>query len=89
MSLVSSNKFISLTQKYFSRFDGTSVKTEPSSEFSHDLVHALGSYRNSPFVTGSDYLAYGLEHSLQTEILDYKERKWIQAKAYPFSKSGW
>ena len=48
--------------------------------FSHWHVNALGSYRNSPFVTGG----YG---TLKTEILDYKGKKWNQAEDYPFSKS--
>ena len=50
--------------------------------FSHWHVNALGSYRNSPFVTGS---INSLLTGFKTEILDYKGRKWIQAKDYPFS----
>ena len=69
------------SKSFFSRFNGTSFKTEPSSKFSHKLVKALGFYRNSPFVTGS----HSSTNGLKTEILDYKERKWIQAKDYPFS----
>ena len=72
---------ILINQNNFSRFDGTSFKTEPSSMFSHLLVHALGSYRNSPFATGSFFQTSGLK----TEILDYKAKKWIQRKDYPFS----
>ena len=67
-------------QNYVSRFDGTRFKYEPSSKFPHYRVLALGSYRNSPFVTGG----YG---TLKTEILDYKGKKWNQAEDYPFSKS--
>ena len=66
-------------QNYFSRFDGARFKPEPSSKFSHSLVLALGSYQNSPFVTGSQE-TYGLK----TEILDYKKGKWMQVKDYPY-----
>ena len=69
------------SSKIFFRFDGTTFKNEPSSKFSHSYVLALASYQNSQFVTGS----YSRTNGLKTEILDYKERKWIQAKDYPFS----
>ena len=42
---------------------------------------ALGSYRNSPFVTGS----VENKNGLKTEILDSKRKKWNEAKAYPFA----
>merc|ERR1711990_267087 len=42
---------------------------------------ALGSYRNSPFVTGH----YSLPNGLKTEILDYDSQKWEQLADYPFS----
>ena len=42
---------------------------------------ALGSYRNSPFVTGDLSSSAGLT----TEILDYEEKKWEQAAEYPYS----
>ena len=47
----------------------------------HQYTHALGSYRNSPFVTGS----WGGSGILKTEILDYKAQKWTEVKDYPFS----
>ena len=71
---VSSNDF---------RFDGATFKTEPSSQFSHLYVGALGSYRNSPFVTGGYYSTDGLK----TEILFYDIGEWIQAPDYPFSNT--
>ena len=74
-------KLISIHHNYFSRFNGTSPKPEPSSKFSHFRVLALGSYHNSVFVTGSQ----SLKNGLKTEILDYKAKKWIQEKDYPFS----
>ena len=77
------NKIISIRQKYFSRFNGITFKTEPSSKFSHRYTYALGSYRNSPFVTGRYSSFYGLE----TEILDYKSKKWTEVKDYPFASS--
>ena len=55
-------------------------KSEPSSKFSH-FVLALGSYRNSPFVTGHDSATNGLK----TEILNYGSGGWEQASDYPFS----
>ena len=51
--------------------------------FAHSLASlvSLGSYRNSPFVTG----AYDETNGLKTEILDYNGRIWNQAEDYPFS----
>ena len=71
---------------YFSRFDGTSFKTEPSSKFRYVLVLALGSYRDSPFVTGglSGLVTGGLS-GLKTEILNYNAQQWFEAKDYPFT----
>ena len=68
-------------QNYFSRFNGETFKTEPSSQFPHYKVYALGSYRNSPFVAGHDSSTNGLE----TEILNYGSEEWEQAEDYPFS----
>ena len=45
------------------------------------MVSALGSYRNSPFVTGN----YDPTNGLKTEILDYNAEQWNEAKDYPFS----
>ena len=42
---------------------------------------ALGSYRNSPFVTGQNSLTNGLK----TEILNYGSEEWEPAGDYPFS----
>ena len=42
---------------------------------------ALGSYRNSPFVTGH----YSNDNGLKTEILDYEAGEWKGAVDYPFS----
>ena len=78
------NFTLSFGPKLFFRFNGTSFKTEPSSKFFHKWVYSLGSYRHSPFVTGSTYSSHGLK----TEIFDYIARKWIQAKDYPFSDGG-
>ena len=68
--------------KYFYSFNGETFKTEASSKFPHDEVIALGSYRNSPFVTGHNTY-YG--HGLKTEILNYSLGEWIEADDYPFS----
>ena len=56
-------------------------KTEPSSNYAHFFVTSLGSYRQSPFVTGNDDEKTGLK----TEILDYNNGKWVEAADYPFS----
>ena len=74
-----SNDIISILQNRFLRFNGISFQNEPSSEFSHKEVYALGSYRNSPFVTGSS----SGSGKLKTEILDYKAQKWTEVKDYP------
>ena len=69
------------------RYNGDTFKTEPSSTFTHYLLYALGSYRNSVFVTGSWFKREaGLIHEdgLKTEILDYGNGKWNQADDYPF-----
>ena len=42
---------------------------------------SLGSYQNSPFVTGSNSYTNGLK----TEILDYEGQQWNEAKRYPYS----
>ena len=72
---------ISIRHQYFSRFDGISFKNESSSKFSHKWVYALGSYQNSPFVTGSGDEKDG---GLKTEIL--KKTKWTVVTDYPFAK---
>ena len=77
------DKIISTRQNYFSRFNGTSFKTEPSSKFSHTYTFALGSYRYSPFVTGSE----GYLGGLKTEILDNKTQKWTEVEDYPFAST--
>ena len=52
---------------------------------------ALGNYKNSPFVTGDLYADYNEDASydggLRTEILDYKNSKWVQAADYEFPDS--
>ena len=45
------------------------------------MVLALGSYRDSPFVTGGHHPTDGLK----TEILNYNAEQWFEAKEYPFS----
>ena len=80
MSFVSSNTKLTHLN-YFSSFNGATFKTEPSSKFPHYNVMALGSYRNSPFVTGQFYSTNGLK----TEILNYGEQNWQQVADYPFS----
>ena len=67
----------------FFRYDGKNFITEPSSKFTHQYVDALGSYRDSPFVTGSGNKADGLK----TEILNYEILEWIQESDYPFANS--
>ena len=42
---------------------------------------ALGSYQNSPFVTGH----YSSTNGLKTEILNYDSEEWKQLADYPFS----
>ena len=80
MSFVSSNTKL-IDPIYFFSFNGATFKTEPSSKFPHREVMALGSYRNSPFVTGH----YSSTNGLKTEILDYDSQKWEQLADYPFS----
>ena len=42
---------------------------------------ALGSYRNSPFITGDSSNSNGLK----TEVLNHSAGIWVQAPDYPFS----
>ena len=63
------------------RFNGNTFQAERSSKYEHTDVRALGSYRNSPFVTGRDDKKYGL----RTEILDYNAKKWKRVDDYPYS----
>ena len=44
----------------------------------------MGSYRKSPFVTGSE-LDVGSKEGLKTEILDHAAEKWIEVADYPFT----
>ena len=46
---------------------------------------ALGSYRNSPFVTGNSPFLDVFIYGLKTEILDYEAGQWKQSADYPFS----
>lgn len=68
---------------YFLSFDGnvssSSGKIEADTKISHAGVGALGSYKDSPFVTGRQ----ADENGFATEILDYKNGIWIQAEDYP------
>ena len=48
---------------------------------------ALGSYRDSPFVTGSFATGTVAVNGLETEILDYASGTWVQAEDYPFSRN--
>ena len=68
-------------QNYFCSFNGETLKAEASSNFPHRGVYAVGSYRNSPFVTGSSSFTNGLK----TEILNYGSGEWEQAGDYPFT----
>ena len=71
---------------YFSSWNGETFQTEPSTTFTHRLTNSLGSYRDSPFITGS--FGEGLVPSgLETEILDYASGTWDQAEDYPFSEN--
>ena len=50
--------------------------------FPHFEVQSLGSYRQSPFVTGGSIPP----NALKTEILNYQSGQWLQADDYPFSE---
>ena len=84
MSFVSSiTKFTDIIEMICLSFNGESFKTEPSSKFPHYDVLALGSYKNSPFVTGQESSTNGLK----TEIFDFEAKEWSQLADYPFSNS--
>ena len=72
--------------KNYSSFNGETFKKEASSKFSHKYVFALGSYRDSPFVTGHYHVTGATwENGLSTEILNYESGVWENAADYPFS----
>ena len=86
MSFVSSIiKFTDIIEMILFSFNGETFKTEASSKFPHYYVLALGSYRNSPFVTG-DNNGFN-SNGLKTEILDLEAKEWVQLADYPFSNS--
>ena len=85
LPLVSLHQNLFKSFRIFWSFDGTTFITEPSSQFPHEDVGALGSYRNSPFVTGCIYIS---NYGLKTEILDYEAGKWEQVADYPFADKG-
>ena len=68
--------------RILSSFNGVTFKMEPSSNLPHYNVKALGSYRDSPFVTGQ----YSSTEALYTEILDYEAQTWEQVANYPFAR---
>ena len=68
-----------------------SFKTETYSKFSHKVM-ALGSYRQSPFITGSYPLllipgVVDNYNGLKTEIYDYERKKWKKVDDYPYSNN--
>ena len=69
-----------LILKKYCRFDGNTIQSEASSNFPHARVGALGSYQNSPFVTGHSY-----ESGVKTEILDFETNTWVEADDFPFT----
>ena len=79
-SLVQKKIHLKRLKNFFS-FDGTNFKSEASSQFPHFYVLVLGSYRNSPFVTGQNSAINGIK----TEILDYEAGEWKQSADYPFT----
>ena len=81
MSLVSYDKNQRLLQREISSFDGTNFQSETSSLFPHRYVLALGNYRDSPFAVGN------YPTGLETEVLDYATRTWVQGDDYPFSNN--
>ena len=66
-------------QNHYLSFDGVTFEVEASSKYRH-VGSTLGSYRNSPFLTG-DNSANGLK----TEILDIEAGEWERVADYPIS----
>jgi len=76
------------TCRSFNGDNNGATTIEASSIFPHFYVMALGSYKNLPFVTGSDRVVNGVRPAitfgLKTEILE--NGVWVdQAADYPFS----
>ena len=69
----------------FTSFDGVNTKVETSSTYPHGRTGLqLGSYRNSPFVTGHHHVSVGVS-GFKTEILNYSTNTWVEEDDYPFS----
>ena len=68
-----------ISSRFYGDYDN--FITEPSSNFEHQN-NALGSYRKSPFVTGSYRSS---RDGLKTEILDLTAGQWNQVADYPFT----
>ena len=68
----------------FFSFDGVTFKEEASSKYQHKNTFSLGSYKDSPFVTGS------WSKNLETEILDYGAGEWVHYpdEFYPYTNGG-
>ena len=72
----------------FNSFDGVNTKVEASSTYPHAYTGLqLGSYRNSPFVTGSIKVTGKMAgfSGFKTEILNYATSTWVEEDDYPFS----
>ena len=88
MSLVSLTKNIFFKWLIgFLSFDGTEFVPETLSQFPHEKTFSLGSYLNSPFVTGH----FSSTNGLKTEVYEVgrqKKREWRQKADYPFADNG-
>lgn len=77
MSLVSLITQQYLTSKlllnYYFSFNGVTFKKEPSTQAGHQNVFALGNFKDSPFITGSDFTYFGVT----TSILNYEQGVWL------------
>ena len=54
---------------------------EPSSAHAHRWALGLGSYKSTPFVTGS-----WSPNNLKTEWFDAQANQWTEAPDYPFTE---
>ena len=64
-----------------SKNETLTIKKEISSEYEHQQVLSLASYRGSPFVTGSSW-----PENNKTELLNINEMQWETKADFPSNR---
>ena len=59
-------------------FDGLNFVPEAETSYNHSFTNSLGSYNETPFITGSS-------RNVKTEIFDPKSDSWTLSVDFPFA----